>query len=310
MDTVETLALPLPELAGVTHRYVRVRGVRLHIAEAGQGEPVVLLHGFPQHWYGWRRIIPLLSGSYRLICVDQRGFGWSDAPRTGYDTDSRVADVLALLDAMDLAQVRLIGHDWGAWTGFHVCLRAPDRIRRYLALNMLHPWPSHRRLMPQSWRFWYTALLEQPLLGRWLLRRRPGFTSFLMRRGVVDRAVWEPDVMAGFVRSSQEPERARAGETLHRAFALRDIARLVSGRYGRLRLITPTVILGGERDFMLPPGVLTPAPRYADDLRIEIVPDCGHYLHEERPELVAATARRLFAGGIRSAGEPPRRGVA
>ncbi|MFI6898677.1 alpha/beta fold hydrolase [Streptomyces sp. NPDC050256] len=297
MDTVESPAQPLPELEGVTHRYVEVRGVRLHVAEAGQGEPVVLLHGFPQHWYGWRRIIPLLADRYRLICVDQRGFGWSDAPRTGYDTDNRVADVLALLDGMGLGQVRLIGHDWGAWTGFHVCLRAPERILQYLALNMLHPWPLHRRLMPQSWRFWYTALLEQPLLGRWMLRRRPAFTSYLMRRGVVDRTVWSPEAMAGFVRSSQEPDRARAGEALHRAFALRDIARLMSGRYKRLRLTTPTVVLGGERDFMLPPGVLTDVPRYADDLRIEIVPGCGHYLHEERPDLVAETARRLFTGG-------------
>ncbi|MFI6960907.1 alpha/beta fold hydrolase [Streptomyces sp. NPDC050255] len=297
MDTVESPAQPLPELEGVTHRYVEVRGVRLHVAEAGQGEPVVLLHGFPQHWYGWRRIIPLLADRYRLICVDQRGFGWSDAPRTGYDTDNRVADVLALLDGMGLGQVRLIGHDWGAWTGFHVCLRAPERILQYLALNMLHPWPLHRRLMPQSWRFWYTALLEQPLLGRWMLRRRPAFTSYLMRRGVVDRTVWSPEAMAGFVRSSQEPDRARAGEALHRAFALRDIARLMSGRYKQLRLTTPTVVLGGERDFMLPPGVLTDVPRYADDLRIEIVPGCGHYLHEERPDLVAETARRLFTGG-------------
>ncbi|MFD9465728.1 alpha/beta fold hydrolase [Streptomyces sp. NPDC060027] len=287
----------LPELDAVRHGFVSVRGVRLHTAEAGEGDPVILLHGFPQHWYGWRRLIPELSADYRLICVDQRGFGWSDAPAKGYDTDSRVADILALMDEMGLEKARLIGHDWGAWTGFHLCLRAPERFSHYLALNMMHPWPLHRRLMPQSWRFWYTALLEQPLLGRWLLRHRPGFTRYLMRRGVVEKAVWTPAAMDEFVRSSQEPGRARAGEALHRAFAMRDIAKLLLGRYQKLRLTTPTVILAGERDFMLPPSVLTGAEGHADDLSVQVVAGCGHYLHEERPDLVAKSARDLFSRG-------------
>ncbi|MFI5797406.1 alpha/beta fold hydrolase [Streptomyces sp. NPDC051677] len=294
VEPVENRPPPLPELAGVQHRFVEVRGVRLHVAEAGSGEPVVLLHGFPQHWYGWRRLIPLLAGEYRLICVDQRGFGWSDAPAKGYDTDSRVSDVLALMDALGLDRVRLVGHDWGAWTGFQLCLRAPERFTHYLALNMLHPWPLHRRLMPQAWRFWYTALLEQPLLGRWMLRRRPAFTRYLMRKGVVDGRVWTPDAMDEFVRSSREPDRARAGEALHRAFALRDIARLVLGHYKKLRLSTPTVILAGERDFMLPPAVLTGAGGHASDLTVEVLAGCGHYVHEERPDLVAKAARELF----------------
>ncbi|KUJ69011.1 hypothetical protein ACZ90_14265 [Streptomyces albus subsp. albus] len=290
-------APPMPEVAGVTHRYVEVRGVRLHLAEAGTGEPVLLLHGFPQHWYAWRRLIPLLSGEYRLICVDMRGFGWSQAPARGYDTDSRVADVLALMDELRLDRVRLIAHEWGAWAGFMLCIQAPERVSHYVALNMMHPWPLHRRLVPQAWRFWYTALLEAPLLGRWTQRHWPAFTRSLLRRGVVDASVWEPEVVAEFIRSSREPRRARAGEALHRAFALRDIARLVLGRYKRLKLTTPTVVLAGERDFLLPPSVMTPAEGNAAALRTEVVPGCGHYLHEERPELVARTASELFAGG-------------
>jgi len=93
----------------VTHRFVTVRGVRLHVAEAGGGDPVLLLHSFPQHWYAWRRVIPLLAGQYRLICPDWRGFGWSEAPARGYDTASRAADVLALMDALGLYRVRLVG---------------------------------------------------------------------------------------------------------------------------------------------------------------------------------------------------------
>ena len=93
---------PFPQVPGVMHRFVNIRGVRLHVAEAGSGDPVVLLHSFPQHWYAWRHVVPLLAGQYRLICPDWRGFGWSQAPARGYDTASRAADVLALMDALGI----------------------------------------------------------------------------------------------------------------------------------------------------------------------------------------------------------------
>ncbi|MFE4974522.1 alpha/beta fold hydrolase [Kitasatospora sp. NPDC056651] len=294
-ETVDRPPRPFPDAPGVRHRYVDLPEVRLHVAEFGQGEPVLLLHGFPQHWWAWRRLAPLLADRYRLICPDLRGFGWSEAPAHGYDTATRVRDVLALLDALDLPSVKLIGHEWGAWLGFHACCLAPERFSAFLALNIVHPWPLHHRLAPQAWRFWYTTPLESPLLGRWLLRRRQGFTRYLMRRGVVDQSVWADGALEEFVAASAEPGAARAGEALHRAFALRDTAGLALGRYRRLRLTTPTRLLTGERDFVLPPGVLGGGERNATRLRVAGVPDAGHYLHEERPELVAAEALRLFA---------------
>jgi pimeloyl-ACP methyl ester carboxylesterase len=71
---------PLPPVEGVEHRFVRANGIRIHVAETGQGPPLMLLHGGPQHWYAWRHIIPELAGEFRLICPDLRGFGWSDVP--------------------------------------------------------------------------------------------------------------------------------------------------------------------------------------------------------------------------------------
>src|SRR5215467_11922543 len=128
-------ARPFPHVPGVTHRFVLVRGIRLHVAEAGGGDPVVLLHGFPQHWYAWRHVIPLLAGQYRLICPDWRGFGWSEAPPRGYDTASRAAGILALMDALGLRRARLIAHDRGARVAFVTALQAPDRVRHLLAVN-------------------------------------------------------------------------------------------------------------------------------------------------------------------------------
>jgi pimeloyl-ACP methyl ester carboxylesterase len=112
----------------------------MHVAEAGVGDPVLLLHGWPQHWYCWRRVIPRLAADHRLLCADLRGFGWSDAPRSSYSKQELADDVIALLDALELDRVRLVGHDWGAFVAFLAALRAPDRFSELLALSMIHPW--------------------------------------------------------------------------------------------------------------------------------------------------------------------------
>src|SRR6059058_6686702 len=98
---------PAVEGVEVTHRYVDIGGLRMHVAEAGEGEPLVMLHGWPQHWYLWRHQIPELSKRYRVICPDLRGFGWSDAPAGRYEKETLAADLIALLDALGLERVRL-----------------------------------------------------------------------------------------------------------------------------------------------------------------------------------------------------------
>lgn len=106
----------LPALPGVEHRWLDVSGgggrVRLHVAEAGSGAPVLLLHGWPQHWWCWRRVIERLRGHYRLLVPDLRGFGWSEAPGTGYSAIGFASDAVGLLDALGLTRAM-----WSATTG-------------------------------------------------------------------------------------------------------------------------------------------------------------------------------------------------
>ncbi|WP_055585917.1 alpha/beta fold hydrolase [Peterkaempfera griseoplana] len=293
----DTANHPMPTAPGVTHRWVTAGGVRFHLAEAGAGgDPLLLLHTFPQHWYAWHRVLPLLTRDHRLICPDLRGAGWSDAPSHGYDTDTRVADILALLDAIGLDRVGLIGHGWGGWLGFMLCLRDPGRFTHHLALNSIHPWPLHRRLAPNAWRYWHTAPLETPLVGRAVLRHLPGFTQGLLRRRTADPSVWTSQELEEYAHTAGRPGHDRAGELLNRAYALHDIPRLVRGHYKQLRLTTPTVLLAGERDVTLPPAVMTDPGRYAEELQIRIVPGVGSHLPQEQPELIAESARALFRG--------------
>ncbi|MFI6687033.1 alpha/beta fold hydrolase [Streptomyces sp. NPDC050485] len=283
---------PMPHLEGAAHRQVTVRGVRLHVAEFGSGEPVVLLHGFPQHWYAWRRVVPLLAAEYRLICVDLRGFGWSEQSRTGYDTDSLAADVLALLDELGLDRAVLAAHSWGAGVAFRLSLRAPDRVRALLALNMTHPWTRHRDVLPTLWRMWFTAFIEYPVLGRLVLRHWPAFTRHLLRRGSGDPALWSEAELTEFTEATQVS--AHAGQALFWQYVVRDIPAGFRGTHRRTRLTVPTRVLGGEFDPVIPPALLRGEP-YADDLTVRVVPGAGHHLPEELPELVAEELRKLIA---------------
>ncbi|MFG2792553.1 alpha/beta fold hydrolase [Streptomyces sp. NPDC048419] len=155
---------PLPHAEGAKHSRPEVRGIRLHVAEYGAGAPVLLLHGFPQHWFAWHRVAGLSGAGRRLICPDLRGFGWSEQTQRGYDIDGLCDDMLALLDVLGLDRVGLVGHDWGAHVGFRLCLRAPERFTGHLALNMAHPWTRQRAVLPNLWRQWYTAFIEYPIV--------------------------------------------------------------------------------------------------------------------------------------------------
>ncbi|WP_169740026.1 alpha/beta fold hydrolase [Actinospica robiniae] len=293
----------LPEVPGVTHRFVDLptRGVRLHVAEAGadEGETVLLLHDFPQHWYAWRHVIPLLSADHRILAVDLRGFGWSDAPRGGYTGIAIADDLVALLDALGLKRVHLIGHGWGGWIGFILSVRRPERVQRFVAVNMTHLWPNHRKMLPNAWRMWHTALFEYPPFGRLLLRRGRWFIRFLLRHWSRDGSVLDRATLDVYADVFRDPAHARAGEQLHFQYVIREIFGHPRGRFRTAHLAVPTLIIGGRDDVVFPPSVLADGEGHADDLHVAIVEDAGHLLPEERPEAVAEHARAFFA--LRSA---------
>jgi pimeloyl-ACP methyl ester carboxylesterase len=277
-------------LTGITHRFVTANGVHLHVAEAGaSGPPVLLLHGYPQHWYAWRHVIADLAADHCVYALDLRGAGQSDAPCRGYDSATLTADVLAALDALGLSAVTLAGHEWGGWLGFHLALAAPHRFTGFVAVNAPHPWLPHRKLLPQMWRFWYTALLEYPLLGAWVIRRT-GVLAWLLRRG---RPSLPGAEIAVFTSPARETARARAGQQLHWQVVLRDIPRRMLGGDRHRHLSVPAVLLAGANDFALAPRSLTGAGTHADELTIRVIGDAGHYLPEERPGIVAAAVREM-----------------
>jgi pimeloyl-ACP methyl ester carboxylesterase len=270
----------LPTLAGVTHHHLDLPGLRMHVAEAGQGEPVVMLHGFPQHWWEWRDVIPAIAEHYRVICPDLRGAGWTDAPADGYTSDQLQADVLALLDKLELDRVHLMTHDWSSVLGFLLCLEHPDRIRDHLAMSV--PPPSaklDRGFVPRAMRYgWFNLILPWPGLGPWALRagRLP---RYMLRANSTSMPADQVDLFASQL---QDPARARAGSSLYRRFIQPTGLRAMRGKYGEPA--TPTRVLIGAEDHVVKADF---------DGAVE-VPGAGHFLVDDRPVEVVRHALDFF----------------
>jgi pimeloyl-ACP methyl ester carboxylesterase len=287
---------PLPEVAGVEHRFVNAGGLRTHVAEAGAGPPLLLLHGWPQHWWMWRELIGPLAEGRRVICPDLRGFGWTAAPPGGYDPEVFVTDLVALLDALGIDDsVDLAGHDWGGWTGFILCLRHPERVRRYLALNIYHPFirPTVRGFLG-LWRFWYQWVLGMPGLGPRVIKG--GASAQPVLRWVGSRqAPWSEQQLRTYTDQFREPERAVATTLLYRHAVLRLSPAVARGAYRRLTMETPGLILFGDEDHVQDARLLPGFEQNAPNMRLELVAGTGHFIVEEQPELVLERARELFA---------------
>ena len=265
-------------LAGVDHRFVTIDGLRIHYAEAGTGDPLILLHGWPQHWWEWRHVIGPLSRRYRVICPDVRGLGWSEGSPTGYSFERLARDVVDLMDILDLPRARLVGHDWGLVTGYRACLNWPDRFEQFVAMAGLHPWSWGGVSLPLFVRPWHVYLLVA--LGR----------STPLRLSLTERClrVWRHE--GRFTHREREvylsAMRTAAAETATIRFNRNVIRRELpefARHYRMLRLRVPTLHLNGARD-PLSVGVPNSYRDYADDMRLELVPDCGHFIPEEQPD--------------------------
>jgi pimeloyl-ACP methyl ester carboxylesterase len=290
---------PLPNLPGVEHEFVDAGGLRVHVAVAGDADapPLVMLHGWPEHWYMWRGLVPALAPHFRLYMPDLRGHGWTDAPPGPIYKEQFATDLLATLDALGLERVRMAGHDWGGWTAYLAGLRAPERFERLLALNIVPPWAwvPRARMVTNFWRLGYQWVAGAPYLGPWA-HRDGRFIERALRTG--DPEAFSDMELEIFLAPWRTPERALAGSQVYRTLVTRETGDIVRGRYRGRRFEVPTLLLHGDRDAVQPPWTLDHAADGASDLRVELVPGVGHFIAEARPRFVAERALEFFGAPV------------
>ncbi len=252
------------------------------MTEAGpaDGRPVLALHGWPQHHWVYRDLLADPPPGLRIIAPDLPGYGWSGPAPHRWAKEDVVTDLVALLDALGLDRVLLVGHDWGGFLGYLLTLRVPERIDGYLALNIAHPWVPPKVMARHAWRF----LMYQPLIAiaGVPVQRRTGF----LERAYRQASEIDATTARVYTESFRDPVVARTARDTYRTFLFREIPRMV--RAGeRRRSTVPTRVLFGKDDAAIAPELAAAETALADDYTVEYV-DSGHFIADERPDLVRA----------------------
>jgi pimeloyl-ACP methyl ester carboxylesterase len=271
-----------PPIAGVRRSFVEARGVRFHVTEAGpeDGRPVVALHGWPQHHWEYRDLLADPPPGMRIIAPDLPGYGWSGPATHRWAKEDVATDVLALLDALGLDRVLLVAHDWGAYAGYRMVLREPERFDGYLAMNMSHPWQTPGTVLPHLWRLAYQVPLAT--VGVWLQQHTKYVEKVILGIG----SDMDPETRRVFADRFRDPVCAKAGRDTYRTFLTHDVPQ--SARNPEMRRATvPIRVLFGERDAAVALSMVSPETANADDYTLETV-DATHFVVDERPDLVRA----------------------
>jgi pimeloyl-ACP methyl ester carboxylesterase len=269
--------------SSLRHRRVPVGSVTLHVVECGTGPTVLLLHGFPELWYAWHRLLPALArAGFRAVAPDLRGYGASDKPLDidAYRSDVLVEDVQGLVHALDLGSVHLVGHDWGATIAFMFAARHPELVSHLVILNGAHPRRLREELgtLEQALRSSYILFFQLPWLPEWCLRRRV--------------------IVAKVFRGSSENPAAFSDDDIDRYTAAIRVPRAATGMVNYYRaarrfppdadatIVAPTLVIWGERDPALARRNLDGLSALVPELAIVTVPNAGHFVHHEATDLV------------------------
>jgi epoxide hydrolase 4 len=280
------------------HERMSGDGVSLHVVRAGAGPPVILLHGFPEHWVSWRRqIAPLVAAGFSVIVPDLRGYNLSDRPADSdaYHLRHLVADVRALVEASGYRHADIVGHDWGgviAWTfaGLH-----PELTRRLVILNAPHLalYLEKVRRPRQMLRSSYVLLFQIPRLPEWLLSvGNYRLLREIFRRSPERKGAFSEADIDGYVEALSPPGALKAALDYYRALARRDA--LAMGR--ATRVTSPTLVIWGERDPALDVGLLEGLDRVAANVTVYRLPDAGHWVQNEAPDEVNRVLTSFLAG--------------
>ena len=268
-------------MESVEHHFAPCGGLQTHYARAGEGPAVVLLHGWPQHWWMWRHLIPSLAERHLVVCPDIRGLGWSDpgGDAAAYRLDRLARDLVALLDHLGLERVSLVGHDWGTAIGYQACLRWPQRFQRFVALAGTPPWRIGRSSVAVGLRLWHIPAIAA--LG----------SAAITRLGFAERALRDWRHVGTFSSAESEaylsvfrrPEARAATVHFYRNIVLHESARYLLGS-DRTQLVVPTLHVNGQHDHHFRQLPEMERAR-AIDFSFDSLP-CGHFVAEEVPHLL------------------------
>lgn len=285
-------------LPGFEHRFATIGGVRLHYVTGGRedGETLVLLAGFPESWFAWRKMMPLLAGTYRIIAPDLPGQGDSDRPAGGYDTKALAEAVHGLLQQLGVDRYCMAAHDVGAWVAYPYAALFGGEVRRLVLMDAGIPGITLPNALPtnpdRAWRTWHFAFHSLPDLPELLIAgRERAYLDWFLRRKTANPETFSDNDINEYLRVFTREGGLRAGLAYYRAAALS--AQQNRELCIRGKLAMPVLALGADQGSIA--DMAAPLRAYADDVRGGVVANCGHFIPEEQPDAAARELAAFFA---------------
>ncbi|WP_029352204.1 alpha/beta hydrolase [Bosea sp. 117] len=297
-DLVQSKSL----MEGFKFQRIKTRGAEINVATAGEGPPLLLIHGNPLTLVSWHKIAPSLARDFSVVAIDMRGYGDSSKPdggedHSGYSFRAIGEDAFDVMDVLGHKTFGVAGHDRGARVGFRMALDQPERITRYAALDIV---PTHHVLnnITLGWAsesyHWFFMAQKAPFPEKLLCADLDYYMRYKLNKKGVGLEIFTPEAIAEYVRCAT-PEQIHAVCEDYRATITVDLA-MDTAEYGKRKIACPTLVLWGDnshcgRHFKVPQAW----SEWADDLTAFAVPT-GHYPAEHRPDLVYAAFWRFFRG--------------
>lgn len=288
-------------LAAFAHRWVEADGLRLHAVEGGaaSGQAVVLLAGFPQTWWAWRKVMPVLGERFRVIAIDLPGQGHSERPERGYDTHTVAAHVDAAAQSLGVSKYWLAGHDVGAWAAFSLALGFEDRLHGLALLDAGIPGITLPDSIPTdpalAWKTWHFAFHLVPDLPETLLAgREREYVGWFLKAKALAPDTFDDAELEHYAAALASEGALRAGLAYYRDAA--ESARRNHEALERRRLAVP--VLGISSSHGSIPDMAASVGPWAENVGGVIVPDAGHFIPEEQPEAVAAALTGFITAGV------------
>ncbi len=288
-----------------THHTATVNGIQMHYVMGGKGDPVVLLHGWPETWYEWRHVMPALAQNYTVVAPDLRGLGDSSKPVTGYDGNTTAEDIYQLVSQLGLGQkIYLVGHDVGAQTAYSYAAAHPSNVSKLVIMDYVFPgfYPPNLEGVCCWWfSFHQTRDIPELLTAG---NEREYLSWHYRGLAYNPEAINEADIDT-YVSSYSAPGGMRAGFEYYRAFPINEEQNKV---LSETKLQMPVLALGGDIYPALggdAPGnfALESTKGLAENIKGVIVPLSGHYIPEEQPDVVVKLLNNFFSGNSTTSGK-------
>jgi pimeloyl-ACP methyl ester carboxylesterase len=284
----------------LSHHSVTVNGVKLHYVRQGAGEPLLLIHGWPGFWFEWHRNIAALAEHFDVIVPDMRGYAYSDKPdlppEAGYTDTAYAEDIKAFVDFYHLEKVRIVSHDFGAIWVQKFARTYAERLHKLMLFDPPYPGIGGRWFeLPHVMNTWYQLFHQLPLAEE-LVGSSKKATEVYLRHFLsawsANKELWTDDEIAAYVEAYSQPGALRGGFNCYRA-ALRGGA--YSGG-GDLTIKTPTTVLWGDSDQILPFAWSDNLPQFFPNLTLKKIEGVGHFMMREDPERINAEIIEFMRG--------------